>query len=127
MKKVYIILFFVLIIFTVIVFLFTKKALEFTSGNPSEYYSNDFYSGVVVKKFIDREQHNYRTIIIEQYDNEYTLIFSFVMGGLYEFIEVGDTLSKKSGTLDLRLNRKDLDTLITMQIYDRRKMDKSEN
>ncbi len=43
------------------------------------------------------------------------------MGGLYEFIEVGDILSKKSGSLELNLKRKDLDTLIIMQIYNRRK------
>lgn len=30
----------------------------------SEYYSEDQYYGIVMDKFIDREQHNYKTIII---------------------------------------------------------------
>lgn len=129
MKKVYVIfiIFCLLIIGSIIIYLFTKKVLELTGGDPSEYYRNDVYSGVVIKKFIDRQKHDYRTIIIEQENKEHTVIFSFVMGGLYEFIEVGDTLSKKSGTLDLRLKRKDLDTLIKMQIFDRRTMSRSEN
>lgn len=130
MKKVYIIFIIIccLIIGSIIIYLFTKKVLEITSGDPSEYYRNDVYSGVVIKKFIDRQKHDYRTIIIEQDDNkEHVVIFSFVMEGLYEFIEVGDSLHKKSGTLDLRLKRKDLDTLITMKIFDRRTMSRSEN
>ncbi len=129
MKKVYLvfIIFCLLIIGSTIVFLFTKKVLEITGGDPSEYYRNDIYTGVVIKKFINREQHNHRTLIIKQKDKEHVVLFNFVMGGLYEFIEVGDTLSKKSGTLDLRLKRKDLDTLITMQIFDRRKMSSGEN
>ncbi|MEX0996973.1 MAG: hypothetical protein WDZ45_07985 [Flavobacteriaceae bacterium] len=106
---------------SIIIYLFTKKVIEITSGNPADYYIKDEYSGIVINKFIDKEQHDYRTVVIKQEDNEHTVIFSFVMGGLYEFIEKGDTLSKKSGTLDLQLKRKDLDTLITMQIYDRSK------
>jgi hypothetical protein len=129
MKKIYIIIivFIVLIIGSTIVIKFTNKVLEMTGGDPSEYYRDDIYTGVVIKKLINREQHNYRTIIIEQDDKEQVVLFSFVTGGLYEFIEVGDTLSKKSGSLDLRLKRKDLDTLITMQIYDRRNKNKNGN
>jgi len=127
MKKayIYLIIFIIILIGSVIIYLFTNKVLEITSIDPSDYYVKDEYSGDVINKFIDKKQHDYRTVVIKQENNEHTIIFSFVMGGLYEFIEVGDTLSKKSGTLDLRLKRKDLDTLITMQIYDRRK--KNEN
>lgn len=128
MKKNYVILIvsFVLISVTIVI-LFTNKVLEMTGGDPSEYYRNDIYSGVVIKKFINREQHNHRTLIIKQKDIEHVVLFNFVMEGLYEFIEVGDSLSKKSGSLDLRLKRKDLDTIITMQIFDRRTMNRSEN
>ncbi len=52
----------------------------------------DEYSGDVINKFIDKKQHDYRTVVIKQENNEHTIIFSFVMRGLYEFIEVGDTL-----------------------------------
>lgn len=53
------------------------------------------------------------------------MIFSFVIDGLYDYIEKGDTLSKKSGTLDLRLKRKNLNTVINMRIYDRSKSKKN--
>lgn len=122
MKRVFIIFIVIFVLIgTIIVFLFSKKVIELTSGDPSEYYRNDVYSGVVIKKFIDRQKHDYRTLVIEKDGKVHVVIFSFVTDGLYEFIEVGDTLHKKSGTLDLRLKRKDLDTLIKMQIFDRRK------
>ncbi|PKP24250.1 MAG: hypothetical protein CVU03_13225 [Bacteroidetes bacterium HGW-Bacteroidetes-2] len=105
----------------IIINLFSSKVNEIFQIHEKDFIFKEEYSGLVKQKYIDKEQHNFKTIIVKQKNKEYTILFDFVMGGLYEFIEVGDTLSKKSGTLDLRLKRKDLDTLITMQIYDRRK------
>lgn len=123
MKRIYII--FVVLLFlgigSTVIYLFSSKVIEMTSGNASDYYIKDEYSGVVTKKFINTKQHNYRTVVIEQNGEEYTVLFCFEMGGLYEFIEVGDYLSTKEGTLDVHLKRKDLDTIVTMQIYERKK------
>lgn len=120
-KVIYLFAFLSIAIGSIIIYLFTNKVMEMTSGNPADYYIDDEYSGVVINKFIDKEKHNYRTVIIKKEDKEHTVVFSFVMGGLYEFIEVGDTLFKKTGTLELHLKRKNLDTVIPMQIYDRSK------
>ena len=62
MKRVYImiIVFFFLIIGSIIVIILTNKVLEMTGGDPSEYYRNDIYSGVVKKILIENN------IIIEQ-------------------------------------------------------------
>ncbi len=116
---------FILVIWSVIVYLFLSKVNDMTGSDPSGYYLKDEYSGKVIDKFIDKEQHNYKTLIIKQVKTEHKVIFSFVKDGLYDYIEKGDTLSKKSGTLDLRLKRKNLDTVITMLIYDRRKSKKN--
>jgi len=100
---------------------------ELLATNEEDFFIKTEFVGVVTQKYINKEQHNYETVIIVDDTIQHKILFDFVMEGLYEFIEVGDTLSKKSGTLDLRLKRKDLDTLITMKIFDRRKMSRSEN
>jgi hypothetical protein len=104
-----------------------SKVNELSGINEEEFFLKAEFNGAITQKYKDRKQHNYETLIIENDTFQQTILFDFVMGGLYEFLEVGDTLSKKSGTLDLRLKRKDLDTLITMQIYDRRKKGQNGN
>jgi hypothetical protein len=96
-----------------------SRVNELIGINEEDFFLNVEFNGTVTQKYIDRNQHNYETVILENETLKQTILFDFVMGGLYEFIEVGDTLSKKSGSLDLRLKRRDLDTLIIMQIYDR--------
>lgn len=127
MKRVYIIIIvcFVLIS-SVIMYLFLSRLNELTGINEEEFFLKAEFNGAITQKYKDRNQHNYETVIIENDTLQQTILFDFVMGGLYEFLEVGDSLSKKSGTLDLRLKRKVLDTLITMQIYDRRKQGENE-
>lgn len=128
MKRVYIIIIvcFVLIS-SVIIYLFVSKVNELSGINEEEFFLKAEFNGAITQKYKDRKQHNYETLIIENDTLQQTILFDFVMGGLYEFLEVGDTLLKKPGTLDLRLKRKDLDTLITLQIYDRRKKGQNGN
>jgi len=103
----------------IVIYLFSSKIIEITSIKESDYLRAEEYSGIVVEKFINTKQHNYKTVIIEQNGESYTILFDFEMGGFYEFIEVGDSISKRKGTLDVQLIRKDLDTIVTMQIYNR--------
>jgi|SRR5690606_9468421 len=82
----------------------------------SEYYSEDQYYGIVMDKFIDREQHNYKTIIIRNENYERSVLFDFEIGGLYEFIEIGDSISKNVNSLDFQLVREGLDTIMPMKV-----------
>ncbi len=84
----------------------------------SEFYRDDNYSGLVAAKYIDSFQHNYRTIVIETGNKRQKFLFDHENGGFFEFVQVGDSLFKKKDTLDVRLKRKNLDTVIRMQIYD---------
>ncbi len=78
-------------------------------------YRNEYYSGVIIKKFIDREEHNFKKIILKENNLERTLLFDMEVGGIYEFFTVGDTLIKNKGSLKVRVIRKDIDTLINLQ------------
>jgi|TARA_R100000541_G_scaffold54364_2_gene62844 hypothetical protein len=85
----------------------------------SEYYKEYTYSGLVTNKFIDSEQHNYRTVIIRNDEKSDIFLLDFETSGLFEFIQVGDSIFKKKNSLNLRLKRYQLDTIIKMQIYDK--------
>jgi|GEM_PF-4849082 len=84
----------------------------------SEYYAEYEYNGVVVEKFIDKQQHDYRTVILEVDGKREILLLDFETTGIFEFIKVGDTLIKQKKSLDLRLIRTEMDTIMKMEIYD---------
>lgn len=84
----------------------------------SEFYRDDNYSGIVSAKYIDSLRHNYRTIVVEGGNKTQKILFDHENGGFFEFVQIGDSLFKKRDTLDVRLKRKKLDTVIRMQIYD---------
>lgn len=83
-------------------------------------YKKHEYSGVIVNKFIDKEQHLYQKIIINQDNQEDVIVMNFEAGGLYDFLCIGDSISKTSGSLKVRVVRNDMDTIIKMKFIKRR-------
>jgi len=104
----------------IVILKFTDRVKELVPDKKaSKYYSEDQYFGIVIDKFIDRDQHNYKTVVIKNLKETRKVLFDFEIGGLYDFIEVGDSISKNINSLDFRLIREDLDTVVQMKIYDR--------
>lgn len=67
----------------------------------------------VKDKFLDKNSHLYPTIIL--YRNIQELFFFYdEKSKFYDFVEIGDSLIKERGSLDIRLIRSDLDTVITV-------------
>ena len=99
--------------------LYNQSVKDLTNNDSTDYYKRKEFKGLVIKKFIDKYQHNSRTIIIKENNDNDTLIMDFVMGNVYQYIKEGDSLSKNKGSLDLNLKRNDLDTIIHMEIYNR--------
>ena len=85
----------------------------------SEYYKEYSYEGIVSNKFIDNEQHNYQTVLIQNGQKTDKLLLDFETSGLFEFIKVGDSIFKKKNSLKLKLVRFELDTIIELKIYDK--------
>ncbi len=102
----------------IVKFISTVKKLN-PDKKASEYYREDVFSGLVLNKYIDSKQHNYKTLIVGNDNKEHRILFDFEIGGLYEFIQIGDSIFKKKDTLDVRLKRNKMDTIITMKIYDK--------
>ena len=78
-----------------------------------EYHSN--YEGIVTEKYIDKLNHARPIIIIRHKifgDNKKDFVFH--SSGLFDFIKIGDTLTKKTESLKINLKRKNLDTIIRL-------------
>ena len=55
------------------------------------------YQGIVVDKYIDKENHNTRTIIIKSNEEIFTMILPRDTSSFYTTVILGDTVIKKAG------------------------------
>lgn len=78
-----------------------------------EYYSK--YQGLVIKKYIDKQNRGRPIIVVrnENFGNE-KKDFVFQSTRIFDFIEVGDTISKNRESLFVTIKRTDLDTVIKL-------------
>lgn len=78
-------------------------------------YYDESYEGIVSKKYIDSTQHNFKKVILtNRLNQEEELRLDYEWPRLYYFIQVGDSISKKKKSLDMRLRRAELDTMIRL-------------
>ncbi|WP_308993993.1 hypothetical protein QLS71_015295 [Mariniflexile litorale] len=78
-----------------------------------EYHSN--YEGIVTEKYIDKQNHARPIIIIRHEifgDNKKDFLFQ--NPELFDYIQIGDTITKKNESLKMNLKRKNLDTIIKL-------------
>ena len=77
------------------------------------YYSN--YEGIVTDKYIDRQDHS-RSIIIIRHPifGDIKRDFSFQSDQIFNFIKIGDSITKKNESLLIKLKRSHLDTIIKL-------------
>lgn len=114
--KLKIITFSVLILLLTVSFIFLFDELKsavvkenFFEHIAKKYYAEE-YEGVVRKKYIDSNQHLNKMIDIENRDIQ----LDYENPRLFEFIKVGDTITKNRQSLNFRLQRKGLDTIIRL-------------
>lgn len=74
--------------------------------------NNMKFEGKVLKKYLDKKEHLNPVLITN--DQPYKLIIQIDISRFYEFVEVGDSLKKEKGSLDIRLIRTGLDTVFTI-------------
>ena len=80
-----------------------------------ELYKAKNFKGIVNKKYIDQENHSKKTIIVKENENEKTVILNADIGGVYEYITIGDTLTKNKGELFVSVKRNGLDTIVNFK------------
>jgi uncharacterized membrane protein len=74
------------------------------------------WDGIIVDKYIDKENHNAKMLIIDngEVGLSKTSILTIDSSGLFDTIEVGDSIAKYSGELSVRLTGLRLDTVIIL-------------
>lgn len=95
--------------------LFLLAWLYAPSGNCSakDSFKKIILTGKVLDRFIDSKSHSYPTLQISNY-NKKLVIHEYDKSGFYDFVEIGDSLIKEKGSLDIRLIRNELDTVFTI-------------
>mgnify|MGYP005992288091 CR=1 FL=1 len=80
-----------------------------------ELYKIKEFKGKVLKKYIDKNNHQNKTLIVEENSDEKTVILNADIGGIYEYISIGDSVSKNMGELFVLVNRNKTDTIINFK------------
>ena len=75
---------------------------------------NNTYSGVVLKRYIDRANHMEKTVKINSTHGEKNIFLTFDKSLLFDKIKVGDSIIKQSGSYDVLIKRSEKE--FTVQI-----------
>ena len=69
-------------------------------------------NGIVTKKFIDKENHNYQTIYLSSIVNKNQLIIvTPEFGDMYDYLNIGDSIIKEPNSIFYRVHSKNKDTI----------------
>lgn len=100
---------------TIAFLIFMQKEHSFTTEDVAHSFRNKEYSGLVVQKYVDYDEHAFQKVIVKHEYGERTILFNQETGGVFNFIEVNDSIIKELDTLAVRIIRNNLDTLIIMK------------
>jgi len=81
-------------------------------------YSIMEFEGIVINKFIDEDEHLSQKIMLGKDGVSKAVVFDIETSGIYDFIEIGDSLMKENESLMIRVIRNDLDTMLKMSFTD---------
>jgi len=94
---------------------FSCSSAQESYDNVVKSYRQEKYSGVIINKFIDKDEHMNKKVIVKHKYGEKVILFNFEAGGLYDYLIVGDSVIKNDGEIKLRVIRNDIDTTIEMK------------
>ena len=73
------------------------------------------YRGIVIDKFIDKENHLYKTIVLSNNNIENKVIIpSRDNSGLFNYLKLGDSVVKNPETLSIKIYRKKILRTLTI-------------
>jgi hypothetical protein len=76
------------------------------------------FDGVVTNKFIDKDEHNYQKLILKKDSVSKAVVLNIETSGMYDFVEIGDSLKKERESFLVRVVRADLDTMLIMKFIE---------
>ena len=63
------------------------------------------FEGEVIKKFVDKKNHNHSTLILKNKYGEQNVILTRDKSNLFDFVQIGDSISKEYGYLNVYVIR----------------------
>lgn len=104
----------ILIVIVGVWFIKTREYSDEDYLEAVKMYKRNTYKGRVLDKYMDSRYYEYITLL-EIYNIKTTISMDLEVSGLYDFIEVGDSIIKKSGEMKVRIIRQSLDTIYEMK------------
>ena len=81
-------------------------------------YKSLKYEGVVINKFRDLDEHNFRKVIIKENNTSRTVLFNNQTSNIYDYIEIGDSIIKEESSFQIQVFRNGQDTVLVMRYDD---------
>ena len=78
---------------------------------------SDEYSGVVTEKYIDQDQHMYEKVVLKKDQGSEVILTDWETSGFFDFLKVGDSISKNPNSLQVKIWRNNRDTIYNLEFY----------
>ncbi len=91
-----------------------KEAIE----SAIDTYRIEEYKGIITDKFIDKNEHNFKKVFIKENNRQRIILFDIEASGVYNYFEIGDSLIKNRGSLQIRVLRNQTDTTLQMKFVE---------
>jgi hypothetical protein len=105
------------LIFMVSVFLIFNKFLNCSHKQFCETFKESKFSGKVIKKYINKDQHLYETLVYLNSAERDSMTFNTDQSDFYSFVEVGDSIIKIEQSNEIRIDNKDTSFFINFNCY----------
>ena len=82
-----------------------------------ENEKSDQYSGIVTDKYIDQDQHMYEKVVLNTDLGTEVVLTDWETSGFYDFLKIGDSISKNPNSLEVKIWRNNRDTIYNLKFY----------
>lgn len=84
-----------------------NKLIDYSHKMFLEQFKREKFSGKILKKYIDKKQHNYEMLVIKTKNGRDSTSFSTDASGFYDFVEVNDSIIKIENSNEIKIVNKD--------------------
>jgi hypothetical protein len=99
-------------VFLILVFLMIKFE-DYSHKRFLEKYKKEKFEGKILRKYIDRKQHNYQMLVIQKKEGQDSSSYSNDSSGFWDFIEIGDSIIKIENSNEIKVVNKDTSFFIS--------------
>ena len=68
-------------------------------------FINSNYTGILKQKYLDKENHNYRTLVFSYNNTLFNMVLLDDTSGYYEYVKIGDTITKIKDNNYIQVNK----------------------